>query len=102
MPKHLLMAAAMLASTAAAAEDVHIFVFSPTASELAEQGALRERIAKAIDQGCGVYSATPFDQWADVAKCRRNTKASAEHQIGALFRNHTDRFAAATGDTRAR
>ena len=82
MKRILSIATAMLiGATAAEAQDVHMFVFNVHASDLADPTALRAKVAKAIDQGCGTYAGTDYIEWRAVGRCRKEAKISSDRQI---------------------
>lgn len=97
MTKFFLMgASALLAATAAPAQDVHMFVFNVHAADLTDPAALQARIGRAIDQGCGTYAGTEFHEWGAVGRCRKAAKVSSDRQIAeAIKRRDATRLASA-------
>lgn len=91
MKRILSIATAMLiGATAAEAQDVHMFVFNVHASDLADPTALRAKVAKAIDQGCGTYAGTDYIEWRAVGRCRKEAKISSDRQIADAMKKRAE------------
>ncbi len=80
----------------AGAQDIRIVTVPVHMSDHADPAGLRTRVAGAIVRSCGTYAAAPYDQWADIARCRKQAKAMSERQVKlVLDRENSKRIAAA-------
>jgi len=77
----LLLAVCLTLAAPAVAQDVSIFVVPVRPSDMKDPAALNGRIKAAIDKGCGVLSVNPWEQWTDIARCRKQAKADTARQM---------------------